>query len=795
MVVSAGTRLGPYEILAPLGAGGMGEVYRARDVRLHREVALKVLPEAVASDASHLARFEREARSASALNHPNIVTIYDVGREGAVSYIAMELVEGRSLRELLADGPAPLRKVAALGAQIAEGLARAHAANLAHRDLKPENVMVTPDGLVKILDFGLAKLAPSSDDASGSVVRTLSAATEPGFIVGTVGYMSPEQASGRAIDFRSDQFALGAILYELLTGLRAFQRASPIETLSAVLKEDPPLLSAVRPQTPEAMRRVIERCLAKEPDERYASTRDLARDLAEQRDRPEPEGPPLPSPASEALPRPRRVLVPVALVAVGVLAAAYFVVRGPRGPADEPERSIAILPFQNLGGRSEDQYFADGMTESLITDVARNKELLVIARNSAFAYKDKPVDPRVVGRNLGVRYLLEGSVQRVGSSVRVNVQLVDSVTGYNVWAEKYDRPLSDVFALQDDISRRIAGSLKLALAPSRPPTRNADAYDAYLRGIHHLHGIDRSAADAAIPMFERAISLDPAFAAAHAGLGSAYATKFFAVEPRPEWETRASSAIQRALTLDPNLPEAYVARGNLRWTLANGFPHEEAIRDFRRALEINPSLADARRYLGRVYYHIGLFDESLSELNQALRVDPNDLWVIYRIGNLYLYRQEYEKAMAQYRSVPKKEFVGEMLLALAYLGRTDEALRLADEKLKANPSDYDSLSVYAILRAREGDAAGADRLIARAIASGQGLGHFHHNEYWIGCAYAQMGRAKEAVKWVRRAAENGFPCYPLFEKDPYLDPLREDPEFQALLLRMKKQWEKWRASL
>jgi serine/threonine protein kinase/tetratricopeptide (TPR) repeat protein len=800
----------------------MGEVYRARDSRLGREVAVKVLPAELAGEPDRLSRFEQESRSASALNHPNIVTIYDVGREGALSYIAMELVEGRSLRELLVAGPLPLRRALAIGTQIADGLARAHSAGIVHRDLKPENVMVTDDGLVKILDFGLSIVR--SLDATGreqaaaaqdpmaeidpSAARTVTGyanLTEPGTVLGTVGYMSPEQAVGRAVDFRSDQFPLGAILYELVTGTRAFQRPSAVETLSAILRDEPEPLATVAPEAPEGLRWIVERCLAKEPEERYASTRDLARDLANLRDRSSQtttSGAPGTPPSAEALPSRSRFPASRALAALALaaLAAAAVVLLRPRSSAPPVERSLAILPFQNLGRGTDDEYFADGMTESLITDVAKSRGLVVIARNSVFAYKGRTVDLRKVARELGVQYVLEGTVQRAGGTVRINAQLVDAATGRHLWAEKYDRPLADIFALQDDISNRIAGSLEIALGSKSPRetgrrTGNVEAYDAYLRGVSHTHGLEQSDLVASIAMFERAVALDPGFAAAHAALGSVYARKFFDEDPSPAWEQKADSEIRRALELDPDLPEAYVARGNLEWTLANGFPHEAAVADFRRALRINPNLADARRFLGRVYYHVGLFDKSLAEFQQALRVDPNDEWVVSRIGNVYLYQREYEKALAQYAKVPKLQTAGEWMLALSYLGRGDEALAAAKRRIAEKAADYDVLAVEAILLARRGDRAGAEQAIARTIAAGKGLGHFHHDEYWIGCAYALMKDEKKAMEWLERAVEDGFPCYPLFAGDRYLDPLRANPEFQALLLRMKNRWERYRATL
>ncbi|MDQ2979891.1 MAG: serine/threonine-protein kinase, partial [Acidobacteriota bacterium] len=388
MTLSAGTRLGPYEIVAPLGAGGMGEVYRARDTRLGREVAVKILPEALAADTDRLRRFEQEARAASALNHPNIVTIHDAGQEGAVSYIAMELVEGQSLREVLAAGPLPLKKAIDIAAQVSSGLAKAHASGIVHRDLKPENVMVTTDGVAKILDFGLAKLALNPSAKLLSQAETEAGQTEPGILLGTVGYMSPEQAAGRTLDFRSDQFSFGAILYEMLSGRRAFQRATAVETLTAILKEEPLPLATANPAAPEPLRRMVERCLAKDLEDRYASTGDLARDLADVRDRPS-ETRAAPQPVSDR--RGFRV-GPVAVAALAIaLIGGWLLLRARSSSVvgEGGERSIAVLPLQNVGGRPEDEYFSDGMTESLITDLAKVKGLMVIARNSVFLYKRK----------------------------------------------------------------------------------------------------------------------------------------------------------------------------------------------------------------------------------------------------------------------------------------------------------------------------------------------------------------------------------------------------------------------
>jgi TolB-like protein/Tfp pilus assembly protein PilF len=809
MGLSAGTHLGPYEIVAPLGAGGMGEVYRALDIRLGRKVAIKVLPEAVASDPVRLRRFEQEARSASALNHPNIVTIYDVGQEGSVSYIAMELVEGQSLREMLAGAPLALKRVLAIGAQAAEGLAKAHSVGLVHRDLKPENVMITSDGLVKILDFGLAKLsAPTFAAELASQAPTEARATEPGAIVGTVGYMSPEQASGNPADFRSDQFSLGVILYEMATGVRPFQRASAIETLTAILKAEPPSLAVVNPDAPDTLRTIVQRCLGKEPERRYASTRDLARDLIDLRDRMAGLGAGEGETRGRATPaggRPFAIVAGFLLLLTATLAGLWLL-RGsgsaPRVSAAE-RPSIAILPFRNFGGRPEDEYFSDGMTESLITDLAKVKNLLVIARNSVFRYKTKDVDVRKVGEELGVSYVLEGSVQRAGDSVRVNAQLIDAQTGYHLWAEKYDRPMKDLLALQDDISRNIVGALKIAIAsPVASPTSNVEAYDAYLRGMSYAHRFEWKEKDKSIPYFERATALDPGFARAHAALASQYTRLSRGADPLPMWQEKAYAEIEKALSLDPNLAEGYVARGSLVWSLQNHFPHERVAADLRRALEISPNLAAAHESLANLYYHVGLMDRGLEEYWVTLKLDPHNLDALYRVPRVHMYQQRYAEALVEFDATP--QFADDFLkpLALDHLGRSQEAMELASrQQLVFNPSHPDAIrrsdaaSTYAVVLARSGDHQGADRAIAVSIREGGGNLHFHHASYNIATAFALLGKKKEALEWLEKTALNGMPCYPLFEKDPFLDNLRGDPDFAAFLARTRTQWERFSKTL
>jgi len=807
MPLVSGSRLGPYEIVAPIGAGGMGEVYRARDPRLGREIAVKVLPAEVSSDRDRLKRFEQEARSASALNHPNLITIYDIGQSDSSSYIAMELVEGKSLRELLAAGPLPVKKIFTIATQIAEGLAKAHAAGIVHRDLKPENVMVTPDGRVKILDFGLAKLAPAPiASALESLAPTLTQQTTPGVILGTVGYMSPEQARGHAVDFRSDQFSFGAILHEMASGKRAFQRGTAVETLSAILKDEPAPLSAVNPAAPELLQWILDRCLSKDPEERYGSTKDLARDLASLRDRGSAT-----AASRSALPlvptRAKRIALWIAgaLILVGLLVGAGLFFRSRKsstGGADRA-RSIAVLPFQNFGGRAEDEYFSDGMTESLITELAKVQGMLVIARNSVFQYKGQKTDIKKVGDELDVNYVLEGSVQRAGDQVRVNAQLIDARSGYHVWADKFDRPAKDLFALQDEISRNIAGAMKITLAPSaggrtQAPTSSLEAYDAYLRGIFYANKFAWQEKDKGIPFLERATALDPQFAQAHAALAGQYARKSFERDPERKWEEKGFVEIERALSIDPNLPQAYLARGALSWTLLNRFPYERAAADFHRALELNPNLGSAHSLLASLYMHVGLLEKALEEYRVALRIDPHDRDSLYRIPRIHFYQQKYAESLAGFDAVPefRKDF--QKPLVLAHLGRMEEAVALVEtveSALDEKGRISDMASTHAVLLARSEDAEGAERKIAVAIENGRGRSHFHHAAYNIACAYTLMEKKMEALAWLERTAEEGMPCYPLFEKDPHLDNLRGDPEFAAFMNRIKSQWERFRRTL
>jgi TolB-like protein len=809
MPLQPGARLGPYEILAPLGAGGMGEVYRARDPRLGRTVAIKVLPPDVASDSERRARFEREARAASGLNHPSIVTIHEFGSQEGTAYLVMECVEGRTLRAVLGEGVLAGRRVLDIAAGIADGLASAHSAGIAHRDLKPENIMLTKHGVPKILDFGLAKIM---DAGNGLVMQDAtegdpSLETRSGVMLGTMSYMSPEQASGQRADFRSDQFALGVILYEMLTGRHPFRHATSVETLSAIVRGEREPLGAPAAGVPLALHRIVERCLAQQPDDRYGSTRDLARDLRDLRDDVTAGLGSGHAAATATRSRPGR-RVALAGLALMVLAALVMLAapdpwRAPRpspsaaaAPGGEP-RSIAVLPLQTQGGKAEDDYFTDGISESILTDLAKVRGLLVVGRNAAFQYKGRRVDVKTVGQELGVRYVLEGSAQRAGETLRVNVQLVDAGTGYQVWADRYDRATRDVFAVQDDISRQVVGALRLTLRPggaggSGPPTSNLEAYDAYLRGLFLARRF--GAREESIPWFEKALALDPRFGLAHAALAHEYGFLSFVHDPGREWEAKAFVEAEKALAIDPELALPYVVRGGLLWTLPNRFQHERAAENYQRALSIDPNSEVAHSSLASVYEHVGLLDRALEHYNAALRRDAGQAGVLLRIARVHLYRREYDTALGVLRGHPQLARDWQVVLALDYLGRREEAHGLAEELIaagRARPGPWlsDSASVRAILSARAGNAQAVQDDVDLATRHGGGKSHFHHAAHNIASAYALLGRKADALTWLRRTAQEGMPCYPLFRDDPNLDGLRSDRAFQSFLAEMKARFD------
>ncbi len=642
--------LSHYQILEKLGSGGMGDVFLALDTRLGRRVALKVLPEDVAGSKERRDRFEREARAVAALSHPNILAIYDFGEDHGIAFAVMELLEGETLRAHLSRGALSPQKAIDTTRHIADGLSAAHEKGIVHRDLKPENLFITRDGQVKILDFGLARVAPTPASlAPGSEAETAARLTETGAVLGTVGYMSPEQVKGVKADARSDIFSLGAVFCEMLTGRRAFRGDSAVETLNAILKEDPEEIPATVPNA-TGLTSVARRCLEKNPEERFQSARDFrfALDALSGITTPvvKKRNPLRFAAATFGL---------LAVVASSILVYRYVVPPGPGRPESEEAMRIVVLPFENLGPQ-EDEYFAGGMTEEITSRLAVVNGLGVISRNSALQYVGARKSTKQIGEELGVGYILEGTVRWEKDAsgrgrVRVTPQLIRVSDDTHVWAERYDRVVEEVFEVQSEIAEKVASELNLALlAPERRaietrPTENLEAYQAYLRGVHDDSGPDRVSqrvTSLVVQMFERAVALDPSFALAHARLSQAHSNFYrFGYDRTEERLAKARNAAERSLEIDPDLAWGHLARGLYFYTLT----------DYERALD---ELAVAQKGMpgdGFVHFAIavtlrrqGKLEEALETCRKAADLDPRapDLW--RECGHTLALSRNYEEA-------------------------------------------------------------------------------------------------------------------------------------------------------
>jgi serine/threonine protein kinase len=822
MGVAPGTRLGPYEVLAPLGAGGMGEVWRARDTRLGRQVALKFLPEGFAEDPERHARFEREAKVLASLNHPNIAVLYGLEHVEGRHALVMELVEGEGLNGRIGRGPLPVGDAVAIALQIAEALEAAHEKGIVHRDLKPANVKVRPDGVVKVLDFGLARAweepVGGGDPAQSPTLTGVY--TRAGMILGTAAYMSPEQARGKPVDKRADIWAFGCVLYEMLVGRPLFSGETISDTLAAVLTSQIGFEN-VPNQTPEAVRGLLCRGLERNPKDRL-------RDIGEARvalgsigggetampgpvvGRAAPHAPTLPEGQLRPQSTRRRLMGVVAFSVAFAVAGVILALRATGwppalfgNPSAGPIRSLAVLPLENLSGDPGQEYFADGMTEALINTLAQIGALSVISRTTVMQFKDTHLSlPQIARRLNDVDAVIEGSVQRSGGNVRVSVQLVRAATDTPLWAKDYEREMSDVLALQGEVARAIADQVRVKLTAGErmrlaaARSVNPEAYDLYLRGKSHSRHENPEDNDQAVALLERAVAKDPKFPEAHAELARAYGIRlFFYLPENEELDRRSRSEIETALRLNPESSDAHLALGVLLWTPQNHFPHAQAILELRRAIELNPSSDEAHHQLGMIYMHVGLLDRSLREAQEAVRLNPGNTLASYRVGVAKLYLQDYKGAWDVFSEVPV-EFNPVLvnyqdIWTLFYLGRKAEAKARSDQYERAYPRDVGGLnaSLQAMLAADAGEAARAEERIRVAAERGKGYGHFHHTEYNVATAYALLGKPAEALKWLEAAVGDGLPCYPLFASDPNLDRIRSDPNFVAFLAKQKEQWE------
>ena len=760
-MLSAGTRLGPHEILAPLGAGGMGEVYRARDTRLGRDVAIKVLPADLAADPDRLRRFGQEARATAALNHPNILAIHDLGTHEGSPYLVEELLEGSSLRVRMKDGALPCREAVEIATQIASGLAAAHAKGIFHRDLKPENLFVTTDGIAKILDFGLAKLAaPPVAAEAATAATTVIRETARGVLVGTVPYMAPEQARGMPVDQRADVFAFGVVLYEMLGGERPFRGATSTDTVAAILKDEPSPLPA---HVPAPVAAVVRRCLAKEPGQRYQGGGELKAAL-------------------DALPH-----------------ASGTERHGPRHEAARPRqtagrrriRAVVVLPLLNFSSDPEQEYFADGMTEALIADLAKIRALRVISRTSSMRYKATEKSLPEIAEELGVDGVVEGSVMRVGRRVRITAQLIHAATDTHLWAESYERDLEDVLLLQSEVVRAIVGEIRIAVTAEEarrlasPRQVNPEAYDACLKGRFHWYKLSREHLHIALQYFHLALENDPGCARAWAGIALTWFSLTDAgfVPPR-EAIPKVTEAALRALALDESLVEVRVNLANIKF--CSEWDWSGAEREFREAIELHPNSADARFFYADFLISMGRSDEAATEAGRALELDPLSFFIHGFFGWHLVYLHRCDDAIAHLH----KTLQMETDFSAAHLGLWGAFYRkgMREEALAAAKRFFAVLGdgeVVEALRRGESESGyeGAMRLAALELEKRAAA--IHVPAVRIARLWAHAGDGDRALEWLEKAyASRESPLVHLRVGWDW-DSLRADPRFQSLLHRMK----------
>jgi eukaryotic-like serine/threonine-protein kinase len=695
--LSAGTKLGPYEILSPLGAGGMGEVYRARDSKLKRDVAIKVLPQSVAADPDTLARFEREALAVAALSHPNILAIHDFGTHDGTAYAVMELLEGETLRGKLDSGPILQKQAVDYALQVVKGLSAAHEKGIVHRDLKPENVFVSKDGHVKILDFGLAKKIEAVSPQEQTSAPTGSGHTEPGTVMGTAGYMSPEQVKGLAVDHRSDIFSFGAILYELLSGKKAFKRDTNAETMAAIMLQEPPELSESGRNISPALDHIVKHCLEKDRNRRFQSASDVAFALSEQSSSSVVSGA---SGVHLVAPPARRSKVLIAVAAVVVLAVVgAFLLRRPHRGGAEPGgvKRVAVLPFENLGA-PEDDYFADGIADEIRGKLTSLPGIEVIARGSSTPYKKTTKTPQEIARELSANYLLTATVRwqkgAGANRVQVSPELVEIRSDgppASKWQQPFDAALTDVFAVQSEIATKVAQALGAALGSSEEkrlsekPTQNLAAYDAFLKGeeIGNRGAVDPPSLRKQIGFYEQAVALDPGFAQAWAGVSNASSTLYFNGTPTPTLAARAREAGEKAVALAPNRPEGYIALGAYERQVSGDYTR--ALEQYEKGLRLAPGDAEALRGAAQAEEGLGRWDAAVEHLRQAVRLDP--------------------------RSANNLRVLCEPLLRLR---RYPEAREASDRGLALAPASHGLIEYKAMTYLGEGDLAGA-RAVIKAV--------------------------------------------------------------------------------
>jgi eukaryotic-like serine/threonine-protein kinase len=754
-----GETIGHYEVLEVIGEGGMGRVYLARDTMLDRQVAIKVLTSPT-PHSEEVARFEREAKALAALNHPNILSIHEFGRADSKPYVVMELLDGRNVRELLTEGPLSHRTAVGYAIDIAQGLAAAHEKGIWHRDLKPENIFVTRDGRVKILDFGLAGIRLLEQSSAFAKTAPL---TTPGAVVGTLGYMAPEQVRGERSDHRSDLFAFGAVIFEMLTGRRPYQEDTMIETLHAILKNEPPLYVLDEARVPPSLIEIVGRCMEKDPVRRFQSARDVGFALQSVHGDWTSPSRSFRTSSSSAIRTGRR-------------------------------RSIAVLPFRNIGADADMEYFSDGVTEDIINALTQVNGLDVAARTSSFAFKGKSAPVAEIGQTLRVTTVLEGSVRRSGNRLRITAQLVDVTDGYQLWSERYDRELDDVFAIQDDIAVNIAQKLRIALSERsgdealvRPGTRNLDAYELYLKARFLVEqrgeGLVRG-----LEFFREAITSDPEYALAYAGLAETLSllAVYSVADPRHVLP-RAKEAAQQALQLDEGLVEAHNASALV--SVLHDWNWDAAVASFDRALEFNPNFVSGHYWKG-LFCHLfvrGNAAEALKETARAVELDPIAALPAYAHGLVLIGAARFEDAAKTAERVlardPAQAILYRVLgVARLCLGQYAEATAALERGAALSMRHPWLVGDLGVVHAATGNHSEARRLQDELLARSQTT---FVSPVALSVIPIALGETDEAVRWFERAFEQRDPMLIAATTWPTISQMRHEPRVRPFFEQMQ----------
>ncbi len=820
MNLENGTIINQYKILSAIGKGGMGEVFLAQDTKLNRKVALKILPPEFAEDLDRMSRFVREAQSASALNHPNIITIYEIGESGGTHFIATEFIDGKTLSDYAKASPLDYKSALEIAIQVASALDEAHSAGIVHRDIKPDNIMVRANGLAKILDFGIAKLTENeTPEIESEDATAIQSGTSPGMVIGTANYMSPEQAKGQTVDARTDIFSFGVVLYEMLANDLPFAGETAMETIGAIIHKEPkPLNSAVPPE----IAGIINKTLRKDRNERYQTIRDVLNDLKDTKQNLELQNL-MERTISPDKEEPKTQIIKAATVdesnqtptgenrndsitikkaglgkaAIGIFAVLLIAAIGLgywfySGSNPKQIESIAVLPFENKSSDADTEYLSDGLAESLIYRLSQLPNLKVSPTSSVFRYKGKATDPQIVARELGVDSVLMGRIVQRGDNLNISVNLVDTRNGKSLWGEKYERKMSELLATQTQIINEITNKLQLKLSGENEQkltkryTDNNEAYQLYLKGQFHFAKRSEEDMLKAVGYFERAIKLDQNFVLAYVGIADTYSQMpWYGYMQPDDAMSKAKRAVEKALAIDPSLAEAHATLAIV--LAAHEWNWAESEREFKRALELNSNIAKIHlEYAGIYLIQNGRFDEAIASLNRALELEPLSMptngELTFAMLNSGQYAEGLKQAQKAYDLEPNHP-ASIYYLGLAYCINKNytEAINLGEKVLAKDPNNQDALFITGYAYAKSGKKSEAEGVLTKFKVIGKTQ---YVASYYVATINVGLGKKDAAIEELEKAFVLRDPFVTTIKVDPLMNPLRDDPRFNEMVRRL-----------